>query len=77
MIAPATTGTKINPHEAWLAIITNGSAPAGGCSVLVSCITAIVVPTPRAKTHQLSPNICPKATDIVAAIKCPPITLRG
>lgn len=56
--APDNTGFIIKFHEAPPVIITRGSAPAGGCVVLVNCIIAMANPTPNyIEYHSLPSNI--------------------
>src|SRR5687768_9087831 len=58
-------------------IITNGVAPAGGCTVFVICMAAIEALTPMASEYQVLPRRYAQSTAMMAAIRWPPIMLRG
>ena len=54
-----------------------GFEPAGGCTVRVSCISAIAVPAANATLHHCAPNSAKNSRPTKDAMKCPAITLRG
>jgi len=57
--------------------ITNGFAPAGGCTQRRICIAAIAQPTERAMLKADAPKTLRNSKPINAEIKCPKMTLRG
>ncbi|MNN55276.1 hypothetical protein D3C81_1701440 [compost metagenome] len=56
---------------------TNGSAPAGGCVVFVSIISAIARPTAAAITTIPCPKIWYITKPTNVEIRCPPMMFRG
>ncbi|ODS30517.1 MAG: hypothetical protein SCARUB_04371 [Candidatus Scalindua rubra] len=74
---PASAGVARNNHEASDNITIRGSAPAGGCTVLVNCIPAIAVATASPITHQEEPSVVKKIKPTNVDRKCPPIMFLG
>lgn len=74
---PTKIGLNIKFHLAPVSIITKGFAPAGGCTVLVICITAIEILTPKASEYHVLPIKYKQHRPIKAVIKCPPIIFLG
>ena len=74
---PASAGMARNNHEASDNITIRGSAPAGGCTVLVNCIMAIAVATLSAITHHEEPSVVKKIKPTNVDTKWPPIIFLG
>ena len=53
---PIKVGVSRKSQAGAVSITITGLEPAGGCTVLVSCINAIAVPTASATLHQCAPN---------------------
>jgi len=54
--APINVGVSIKLHVGANNMMINGFDPAGGCTVLVIIMAAIVVPAARAMLHQYGPK---------------------
>lgn len=76
-MAPNKVGVSKNSHVGTVSMTITGLEPAGGCTVRVSCMTAMAVPTASAMLHQIAPNSVRNMSPMNDDIKCPAITLRG